>query len=112
MVICENEKRRLLLTLKTYEAGLNAVQNLDKLFLINSTLLDLNNDAVLDFQFSVEDTNQPLCLQSIEKRQCHFCIHQRRSSFSALHGTNSVSKGPFIHSTLMLEKLLRMGQDD
>ena len=31
------------LTLKTYEVGLNAVQNLDKLSLINSTLVDLYN---------------------------------------------------------------------
>ena len=55
------------LTLKTYEVGLNAVQNLDKLSLINSTLLDLNNRFGRIYHFYVEDKNKLLFLKSIGK---------------------------------------------
>lgn len=63
------------LTLKTYEVGLNAVQNLDKLSLINSTLVDLYNRTGRIAQFSVEDNNQLLCLQSIGKEAVSFSIY-------------------------------------
>ena len=59
--LAKNEKSgEFSLTLKTYEVGLNAVQNLDKLSLIKSTLVDLNSRCGRIAQFSVEDNNQLL----------------------------------------------------
>ena len=52
------------LTLKAYEVGINAVQNLDQISLINSTLADLSRETGRVAQFSVEDNNQLLCVQS------------------------------------------------
>ena len=46
------------LTLKAYEVGINAVQNLDQISLINSTLADLSRETGRVAQFSVEDNNQ------------------------------------------------------
>ena len=74
--LAKNEKNGdFSLTLKTYEVGLNAVQNLDKLSLINSTLVDLNNRCGRIAQFSVEDNNQLLCLQSIGKEAMSFSVY-------------------------------------
>ena len=56
------------LTLKTYEVGINAVQNLDQISLINSTLADLSRETGRVAQFSVEDNNQVLCVQSIGQK--------------------------------------------
>ena len=74
--LAKNEKNGdYSLTLKTYEVGLNAVQNLDKLSLIKSTLVDLNNRSGRIAQFSVEDNNQLLCLQSIGKEAMSFSVY-------------------------------------
>lgn len=53
------------LTLKLYDIGLNAIQNMNKLSLINSTLSDLNERCGRVARFYVEDNNQLLCLQSV-----------------------------------------------
>ncbi|MDE6930616.1 MAG: IclR family transcriptional regulator [Lachnospiraceae bacterium] len=77
------------LTLKTYEVGLNAVQNLDKLSLINSTLVDLYNRTGRIAQFSVEDNNQLLCLQSIGKEAVSFSIYTSVGHRSPLYSTSA-----------------------
>lgn len=77
------------LTLKTYEVGLNAVQNLDKLSLINSTLLDLCNRTGRIAQFSVEDNNQLLCLQSIGKEAVSFSVYTSVGHRSPLYSTSA-----------------------
>ena len=77
------------LTLKTYEVGLNAVQNLDKLSLINSTLVDLYNRTGRIAQFSVEDNNQLLCLQSIGKEAVSFSIYTSVEHRSPLYSTSA-----------------------
>lgn len=77
------------LTLKTYEVGLNAVQNLDKLSLINSTLVDLYNRTGRIAQFSVEDNNQLLCLQSIGKEAVSFSVYTSVGHRSPLYSTSA-----------------------
>ena len=77
------------LTLKTYEVGLNAVQNLDRLSLINSTLVDLNNQSGRIAQFSVEDNNQLLCLQSIGKEPMAFSVYTSVGHRSPLYSTSA-----------------------
>lgn len=77
------------LTLKTYEVGLNAVQNLDKLSLINSTLVDLHNRCGRIAQFSVEDNNQLLCLQSIGREAMGFSVYTSIGHRSPLYSTSA-----------------------
>ncbi|EHE98141.1 IclR family transcriptional regulator [Enterocloster citroniae] len=88
--LAKNEKNGdFSLTLKTYEVGLNAVQNLDKLSLINSTLVDLNNRCGRIAQFSVEDNNQLLCLQSIGKEAMSFSVYTSVGHRSPLYSTSA-----------------------
>ena len=54
-------------TMKVYEIGLKTVQNFDKMTAINSTLIDLNTRTGRIAQFSVEDNNTLLCLQSVNQ---------------------------------------------
>lgn len=77
------------LTLKSYEIGLNAVQNLDKISLINSTLADLNANCGRIAQFSIEDGNQLLCLQSIGKKQTSFSVYTNVGQRSPLYCTSA-----------------------
>ena len=93
------------LTLKTYEVGLNAVQNLDKLSLINSTLLDLNNRCGRISQFSVEDNNQLLCLQSIGKEAMSFSVYTSVGHRSPLYST---SAGKALLSTYSNGEIIEM----
>lgn len=88
--LAKNEKTGdFSLTLKTYEVGLNAVQNLDKLSLINSTLVDLNSRCGRIAQFSVEDNNQLLCLQSIGKEAMSFSVYTSIGHRSPLYSTSA-----------------------
>ena len=88
--LAKNEKNGdYSLTLKTYEVGLNAVQNLDKLSLIKSTLVDLNNRSGRIAQFSVEDNNQLLCLQSIGKEAMSFSVYTSVGHRSPLYSTSA-----------------------
>ncbi|WP_367566239.1 IclR family transcriptional regulator [Lacrimispora sp.] len=88
--LAKNEKNGdYSLTLKTYEVGLNAVQNLDKLSLINSTLIDLNNRCGRIAQFSVEDNDQLLCLQSIGKEAMNFSVYTSIGHRSPLYSTSA-----------------------
>lgn len=108
--LAKNEKTGdFSLTLKTYEVGLNAVQNLDKLSLINSTLVDLYNRTGRIAQFSVEDNNQLLCLQSIGKEAVSFSLYTSVGHRSPLYST---SAGKVLLSTYsngeIIEKWERM----
>ncbi len=88
--LAKNEKTgEFSLTLKTYEVGLNAVQNLDKLSLINSTLVDLNNRSGRIAQFSVEDNHQLLCLQSIGREAMTFSVYTSVGHRSPLYSTSA-----------------------
>ena len=88
--LAKNEKSgEFSLTLKTYEVGLNAVQNLDKLSLIKSTLVDLNSRCGRIAQFSVEDNNQLLCLQSIGKEAMSFSVYTSVGHRSPLYSTSA-----------------------
>lgn len=88
--LAKNEKTgEYSLTLKTYEVGLNAVQNLDKLSLINSTLVDLHNRSGRIAQFSVEDNHQLLCLQSIGREPMTFSVYTSVGHRSPLYSTSA-----------------------
>ncbi len=77
------------LTLKPYEVGVNAVQNLDKLSLINSTLVELNRETGRISQFSIDDSNQLLCIQSIGQSPTSFSVRTNVGSRSPLYCTSA-----------------------
>lgn len=88
--IVKNEKtNEFSLTMKTYEVGLNALQNIDRLSLINSTLVDLNSQTGRIAQFSVEDNNQLLCLQSVGKESLSFSVYTSVGYRSPLYSTSA-----------------------
>lgn len=77
------------LTLKSYEIGLHAVQNLDKMSLISATLVDLSETTGRIAQFSVEDNNQLLCLQSIGQKTNLFSVYTNPGERSPLYCTSA-----------------------
>lgn len=77
------------LTTKTYEVGIHALQNLDKLSLINSVLADLSAQTGRIAQFSIEDHNQLLCLQSIGQKTPSFSIYTNVGNRSPLYCTSA-----------------------
>ena len=91
------------LTLKLYEVGISAVQNLDKISLINSTLAELSNETGRIAQFSVEDNNQLLCIQSIGQKSAFFSVYTNVGWRSPLYST---SAGKSILSTYPNEQII------
>ena len=91
------------MTLKPYEVGLSAVQNRDKISIISSTLADLSNMTGRIAQFSIEDNNQLLCLQSIGQKEPSFSIYTNVGRRSPLYCT---SAGKAILSTYSNTEIL------
>ena len=88
--LVKNEKSgEYVLTLKAYEIGINAVQNLDKISLINSTLADLSRETGRIAQFSIEDNNQLLCIQSIGQQSSSFSVYTNVGRRSPLYCTSA-----------------------
>lgn len=77
------------MTLKTYEVGISAIQNLDKLSLINSTLVELSHATGRIAQFSVEEDDQLLCLQSIGQKSSFFSVYTNMGRRSPLYSTSA-----------------------
>ena len=63
------------LSLKMYEVGINSIQGVDKMSLINSVLADLAEATGRIAQFSIEDNNELICLQSIGQKTPTFSIY-------------------------------------
>lgn len=88
--LAKNEKTgEYVLTLRPYEIGINAVQNLDKISLINSTLADLSRETGRIAQFSIEDNNQLLCIQSIGQKSSSFSVYTNVGKRSPLYCTSA-----------------------
>ena len=77
------------LTLKAYEVGLSAIHSIDKMSLINSTLNELNEKTGRIAQFSIEDNNSLLCLQSINRNNTLFSVYSNIGSRSPLYCTSA-----------------------
>lgn len=102
----KNEKTgEYVLTLKAYEIGINAVQNLDKISLINSTLADLSGETGRVAQFSIEDNNQLLCIQSIGQKSTSFSVYTNVGRRSPLYCT---SAGKALLSTYTNTRIMEM----
>lgn len=77
------------LSLKLYEVGITSIHNLDRLSLINSVLVELNNETGRIAQFSIEDDNELLCLQSIGQTSAAFSVYTSIGNRSPLYSTSA-----------------------
>ena len=77
------------LTIRTFEIGVRSIQNVDKLSLINSVLTDLSLKTGRVAQFSIEDHNQLLCIQSIGEKFSPFSAFTGVGTRSPLYCTSA-----------------------
>lgn len=92
------------LTLKTYEVGISVIQRGNQINLINTVLGDLSKDTGLVAQFSVEDNNELICLQSIGQTNPVFSASTNAGKRSPLYCT---SAGKAILSTYTNEEIIK-----
>lgn len=77
------------LTMRACEVGMGAAQNRDKMALINAALTELAAQTGRIAQFSVEDDNQLLCLQSIGQKSSAFSAYTNIGTRSPLYCTSA-----------------------
>lgn len=99
-----NQTGNYSLTLKTYEVGISVIQRGNQINLINTVLGDLSKDSGLIAQFSVEDNDELLCLQSIGQTNPVFSVYTNAGKRSPLYST---SAGKAILSTYTNEEIIR-----
>lgn len=92
------------LTLKTYEVGISAVQSLNQISIINTVLVDLRRDTSRIAQFSIEDNNELICLQSIGQTSPVFSVYTSVGKRSPLYCT---SAGKALLSTYPNDEIIR-----
>ncbi|UQZ88877.1 IclR family transcriptional regulator [Deltaproteobacteria bacterium Smac51] len=91
------------LTLKTYEVGISAVQSLNQISIINTVLVDLRKETERIAQFSIEDNNELICLQSIGQTNPVFSVYTSVGKRSPLYCT---SAGKAILSTYSNDEII------
>lgn len=77
------------LTTKAYEIGIRSIQNIDKFSLINSVLAELGAKTGRIAQFSIEDHDELLCLQSIGQKTSTFSVYTNVGNRSPLYCTSA-----------------------
>ena len=77
------------LSLRTFEIGVNAVRQLDYLSMVKGVLTDLSTDLNVVAQFSIEDNNELLCLESFDQKNTGFSIYTRVGQRSSLYSTSA-----------------------
>ena len=91
------------LSLRAFEIGVQAVRNLDYINLIKSGLAELSSNLKIVAQFSIEDHNELLCLESFDQQNTGFSIYTRVGQRSPLYST---SAGKAILSTYSNEEII------
>ncbi|EGO65572.1 IclR family transcriptional regulator [Acetonema longum] len=91
------------LSLRAFEVGVNAMRNLDYISLIKSALAELASSLNVVAQFSVEDHNELLCLESFDQQNTGFSIYTRVGQRTPLYST---SAGKAILSTYSNEEII------
>lgn len=80
---------RYRLSMKLYKTGVKALERQDRMSLINSALTELNKTTGRVTQFSIEDSNQLLCIQSIGSGPSSFSIYTNVGRYSPLYCTSA-----------------------
>ncbi len=91
------------LSLKAFEIGVRAVNNLNYMPMIKDALKELSTKFGVIAQFSVEDNNELLCLESIDINNTGFSVYTRVGTRSNLYST---SAGKALLSLLPNDKIL------
>jgi len=92
------------LSLRAFEVGVHAVRKLDYLNLIRGVLEELSTELNVIAQFSIEDHNELLCLESFDQSNSGFSIYTRVGERSPLYST---SAGKAILSTYSNEDIYK-----
>lgn len=77
------------LSFKAFEIGVYAVRNVDYISFIKSTLEQLSSELGVIAQFSVEDNNELLCLESYDPSKSNFSVYTRVGQRSPLYSTSA-----------------------
>ena len=77
------------LSMKCYEVGISAIQNLNLMSLVNTTLMDISKETGWIAQFSIEDRNQLLFLQSIGQQENSIKAYASVGKRSPLYATSA-----------------------
>lgn len=92
------------LSFKAFEVGVQAVRNLNYMSIIRSVLKDLSTDLGVIAQFSIEDHNELLCLESLDVNNTGFSVYTRVGERSPLYST---SAGKALLSLLPNDEILQ-----
>lgn len=87
--LSKNTEGAYSLTFKMYEVGMTSIKNLDKFSAINTVLANLSDKTGRIAQFSVEDNNELLCLQSIGQKTATFSVYTNMGQRSPLYSTSA-----------------------
>lgn len=77
------------LSFKAFEIGVYAVRNVDYISFIKRTLDTLSSSLGVIAQFSVEDNNELLCLESYDPARTSFSLYTRVGQRSPLYSTSA-----------------------
>ena len=77
------------LTFKAFEVGVYAVRNVNYISFIKSFLEQMSSDLGVIAQFSVEDNNELLCLESYDPTGSSFSVYTRVGQRSPLYSTSA-----------------------
>jgi IclR family KDG regulon transcriptional repressor len=91
------------LSLRAFEIGVNAVKRLDYINLIKGALEDLSSELGVVAQYSIEEHNELLCLESFDQKSSGFSVYTRVGQRSPLYAT---SAGKAILSTYSNEEII------
>lgn len=77
------------ITIKMFEVGTASIKSIDKFSFINTILADLSDATGRIAQFSIEDNNELICLQSIGQKTDSFSVYTNVGKRSPLYCTSA-----------------------
>ena len=101
-VIKNDDSAKFYLSNKAFEIGVNAMRNTNYYYFVKEALEDLSKRMNVVAQFSVEDNNELLCLESYNNNKSAFSVYTHVGVRSPLYAT---SAGKAILSTYQAEEL-------
>lgn len=77
------------MSIKMYEVGTASIKSIDKFSVINTILADLSDATGRIAQFSIEDNNELICLQSIGQKTDSFSVYTNVGKRAPLYCTSA-----------------------
>lgn len=87
--IAKDDNEKYFLTMKAFSIGINAIKNLDYLKIVREVLHELSSTTGTIAQFSIDDGNELLCLESVDSKSNGFSIYTRIGSRTPLYATSA-----------------------